>query len=265
MSTPVSAPASPPAGSLREMLDQYVAMRRRLGYKFQHQGRMLTAFVEYLEQRGETTITVASALAWVTAPEGASICYQRQRLSAVRGFARHLAAFDPACQVPPARLLPAAPAPVPYLYSPQEISALIHAAGTLAVPLQAATYQAMISLLAVTGLRTGEALALDVADVDMDAALITVRGKYDRTRLVPLHPTTVTMLRGYRARCGQLCPAPASPSFFLSATGTRPFPSAVHATFARLLARAGINDRHGRPPRMHDLRHYADGWVMCPA
>ena len=138
---------------------------------------------------------------------------------------------------------------------PQEISALIHAAGTLAVPLLAATYQAMISLLAVTGLRTGEALALDVADVDMDAALITVHGKYDRTRLVPLHPTTVTMLRGYRARCGQLCPAPASPSFFLSATGTRPFPSAVHATFARLLARAGINDRHGRPPRMHDLRH----------
>ena len=123
------------------------------------------------------------------------------------------------------------------------------------MPLQAATYQAMISLLAVTGLRTGEALALDVADVDMDAALITVHGKYDRTRLVPLHPTTVTMLRGYRARCGQLCPAPASPSFFLSATGTRPFPSAVHATFARLLARAGINDRHGRPPRMHDLRH----------
>ena len=99
MSTPVSAPASLPAGSLREMLEQYVAMRRRLGYKFRHQGRMLTAFVEYLDQRGETTITVASALAWVTEPEGASICYQRQRLSAVRGFARHLAAFDPACQI----------------------------------------------------------------------------------------------------------------------------------------------------------------------
>ncbi len=98
----------------------------------------------------------------------------------------------------------------------------------------------MISLLAVTGLRTGEALALDVADVDLDSALITVRGKYDRTRLVPLHPTTARMLRDYRARCDQLCPAPASPSFFLSATGTRPFPSAAHATFARLLARAGI-------------------------
>ena len=102
MSILVSASASPPAGSLREMLEQYVAMRRRLGYKFQHQGRMLTGFVEYLEQRGETTITVASAMAWVTAPQGASICYQRQRLSAVRGLARHLAAFDPACQIPPA-------------------------------------------------------------------------------------------------------------------------------------------------------------------
>jgi integrase len=94
---------------------------------------------------------------------------------------------------------------------------------------------------------------------------MTVTGKYDRTRLVPLHPTTAAMLRDYRQRCGQLFPGPATPSFFLSAAGTRPFRSAVEATFSRLLVRAAITPRHRRPPRIHDLRHYADAWVMCPA
>jgi integrase len=104
-------------------------------------------------------------------------------------------------------------------------------------------------------MRVGEALALDVADVDLDAGIITVTGKYDHTRLVPLHPTTAAMLRDYRQRCDQLFPGPATPSFFLSAAGTRPFRSAVEATFSRLLVRAGITPRHRRPPRIHDLRH----------
>src|SRR5256885_3442098 len=88
-----------------------------------------------------------------------------------------------------------------------------------------------------------------------DAAMDTVHGKYDRTRLVPLHPATVTMLRCYRERCRQLCPAPSSPAFFLSAAGTRLTGSRVDAVFARLLALAGITGRAGRPARVHDMRH----------
>ena len=114
--------------------------------------------------------------------------------------------YHTSCQVPPAGLLPPAEVPAPYLCSPQEISALIHAAGTLAIPIQAATYHALICLLAVSGMRVGEALALDVADVDLDAGVITVTGKYDRTRLVPLHPTTAAMLRDYRQRCDEFLP-----------------------------------------------------------
>ena len=246
---------SPAVSVLHERAEQYVAMRRSLGYKFISQARMLAGFADYLAARGDTTVTVTAALAWATAPDPASAAYHRQRLSVVRGFARHLAAFDPSCQVPPAGLLPPAEVPAPYLYSPQEISALIHAAGTLAIPIQAATYHALICLLAVSGMRVGEALALDVADVDLDAGVITVTGKYDHTRLVPLHPTTATMLRDYRQRCDQLFPGPATPGFFLSAAGTRPFRSAVEATFSRLLVRAGITPRHRRPPRIHDLRH----------
>src|SRR6516225_4646979 len=164
-------------------------MRRSLGCKFISQARMLAGFADYLAARGDTTVTVTAALAWATAPDPASAAYHRQRLSVVRGFARHLAAFDPSCQVPPAGLLPPAEVPAPYLYSPQEISALIHAAGTLAIPVQAATYHALICLLAVSGMRVGEALALDVADVDLDAGVITVTGA---TSCSPARPRPVS-------------------------------------------------------------------------
>jgi len=224
---------------LREQGTAYLAMRRSLGYKLRGHGYLLMEFIGYLEDRGHSTVTTGAAMSWATAPAGATRTYWNRRLSVARCFARYLSAFDPACQIPPAR----------------EISALIHAAGTLASPLQAATCQALISLLAVTGMRPGEAVALDTGDVDLDAALVTVHGKYDRTRLVPLHPTTVTMLRRYRQRCRQLCPAPSSPSFFLSTAGTRLTVSRVDAVFAQLLARTGINGRHGRPARVHDLRH----------
>ena len=135
---------SPAVSVLHERAGQYAAMRRSLGCKFISQARMLAGFADYLAARGDTTVTVTAALAWATAPDPASAACHRQRLSAVRGFARHLAAFDPSCQVPPAGLLPPAEVPAPYLYSPQEISALIHAAGTLAIPIQAATCHALI-------------------------------------------------------------------------------------------------------------------------
>jgi integrase/recombinase XerD len=234
----------------------YLAMRRSLGYKLDGHGRLLMKFISYLEDHGHGTVTTEAAMSWATAPAAATRAYQNQRLPAARCFARYLSAFDPACQIPPPGLAgPSQARPAPYLYSREDISALIHAAGTLARPLQAATFQALVSLLAVTGMRPGEAVALNVGDVDLDASLVTVHGKYDRTRLVPLHPATVAMLRRYRERCRQLCPAPSSPAFFLSTTGTRLTGSRVDAVFAQLLALAGITGRGARPARAHDLRH----------
>ena len=238
--------------TLREHGTAYLAMRRSLGYKLDSHGRLLMKFIGYLEEHGHGTITTEAALAWA-APAGVTQAYQNQRLSTARCFARYLSAFDPACQVPPAGLTgPPQARPAPYLYSAEDISALIHAAGTLAGPLQSATFQALVSALAVTGMRPGEAVDLDVNDVDLDAAVVTVHGKYDRTRLVPLHPATVAMLRRYRERCRQLRPAPSSPAFFLSAAGTRLTVSRVDAVFAQLLALAGIT---GRPARIHGIRH----------
>ena len=127
----------------------------------------------------------------------------------IRCFARHLAALDPACEVPPPGLLKAtARRPAPYLYSPQEIAALITAAGTLRPTMRAVTCQALISLLAATGLRISEALTLARGDVDLDAGVLQVTGKYGKVRLVPLHPTTTSMLARYAACRDRHCPRP---------------------------------------------------------
>ena len=120
---------------------------------------------------------------------------------------------------------------------------MVHAAGTIAAPLPAATMQTLISLLAASGLRVGEALALDRSDVDEHAAGVTVTGKNDQTRLVPLHPTTEQMLAGYAARRDRLCHTPLSPGFFVISTGRRVQHRGVHQIFARLLTNADIHTR----------------------
>jgi integrase len=232
-------------------------MRRSLGYKLRGEGRMLADFAARLDDAGQATITISAALAWATQPQDAAPAHWRRRLSVVRGFARHLATLDPACQIPPADLL-AAPAhrPPPYIYSAEEIAALVHAAGTIDAPLPSATLQALIGLIAASGLRLGEALALDRADADLDAAVLTVTGKNDQLRMVPLHPTTASMLTGYAARRDRLCPHPTSPAVFITSTGQRAQQRGVQEPFARLLVLAGIHTPPGRRrPRIHDLRH----------
>jgi integrase/recombinase XerD len=176
-------------------------------------------------------------------------------------FARYLATLNPACQIPPADLL-VAPSlrPPPYIYSPEEIAALVHAAGTIGAPLLSATMQALISLIAASGLRLGEALALDRGDAGLDSGVLTVTGKNDQMRMVPLHATTAGMLARYAARRDRLCPHAASPAFFITSSGRRARQRGVHETFARLVALAAIPVPPGRRrPRIHD---YADLRVM---
>jgi integrase len=244
--------------TLRQRAEEYLTMRRSLGYKLETQGRLLLDFVDYLQHTGAGTVTVEAAVAWATQPAGAAPIWWTRRLSVVRCFARHLKTLDPACQVPPADLLPPPYQRItPYLYSQAEIAALVHAAGLRAVPLQAATYQALISLLAVSGLRVGEAIGLDRPEVDLDAGLLSiVNGKFGKSRQVPLHPSTVEMLRRYATRRDRLCPAPTTRGFFLSTTGTRLHIGGVDAVFTQLLSLAGIHTPPGRRrPRIHDLRH----------
>ncbi|WP_433192198.1 tyrosine-type recombinase/integrase [Nocardia sp. CA-107356] len=243
--------------SIRTQVEAYLAMRRALGYQLRAEGRMLLDFADRLDAAGQPTITVSAALAWAIEPRNAAPAHWCRRLGVVRGFARHLHTLDPDCQVPPADLL-AGPThrPTPYIYTEQEISALVHAAQTIAAPMPAATCHAVISLIAASGLRLGETLALDRGDVDLDAGILTVVGKNQHTRLIPLHPSTTQMLGRYAERRDRLCPATGSASFFLTTRGHRPQPSSLQHTFAKLLVLAEIPTPPGRRrPRIHDLRH----------
>jgi integrase/recombinase XerD len=245
--------------SMQTRVDDYLAMRRSLGFKLHGEGRMLADFAARLDDAGQPSITISAALAWATESQQAAPAHRRRRLSVVRGFARYLATLDPACQIPPADLMPAPsrrPPPYIYIYSAEEIAALIHAAGTIGAPMPSATMQALISQIAATGLRVGEALALDRSDTGRDAGLLTVTGKNDQTRLVPLHPTTASMLDRYAARRDRLCPHPVPPALFITSTGQRARQRGVAETFARLVVLARIATPPGRRrPRVHDLRH----------
>jgi len=243
---------------LRDRADDYLRMRRALGYKLEVQGWLLGEFVAYLEQAGAKTVTIEHALAWATSPAAADRAYWAQRLSVVRQFARYLQTIDPACEIPPASLLPFRPRrAVPHLYRPDEIAALMAAASALPLPLQSATYRTLIGLLAVTGLRLGEAIRLDRSDLDAGQRLLRILdSKFGKSREVALHDSTMRALGAYGRLRDRLCPKPRCQAFFLSTRGTRLLAPSIHETFNRLVEIAGIAPRPGgRRPRPHDLRH----------
>jgi len=243
---------------LGQALAGYLELRRGLGFKLERHAELLGEFIGWLEDRGIATVTTADALAWVTLPERASPGWLQYRMQAVRGFAAYLATVDPAAQVPPAGLLPGGPRrAVPYLYSDADIAALFAQAGQLKTPLRQETFKTLIGLMAVTGLRGGEAIALDDEDFDPGRGLLLVRhAKLGRHRLLPLHPTTVSALQSYRQLRDQVFPRPRSQALLVSTAGTRLIRRRTGQTFAALARQAGLAGRAGNcRPRPHDLRH----------
>lgn len=244
--------------TLQEALDDYLRLRRQLGFEMPQDGRLLAGFVAFLEQAGAERITTELALEWARLPADAHPHYWRQRMSVVRGFARHLATIDPASEVPSKDLLPGTRQRLaPHIYTEQEIAALIAAAGRLSPPLRAARHQTLIGLLAVTGMRPGEALALDRRDVDLRHGVVHVRaGKQKKQREVPLHPSTVSALRDYARRRDTRFPEPSTPAFFIGARGRRVPRGELNRTFTQLVRDIGLEGRGARArPRPHDLRH----------
>ena len=243
---------------LRQALEDYLAVRRSLGFKLERDGLLLGQYLTWLEGQGTATITADNALAWVTLPAAAGGAWLTMRMSVVRGFAAYARTLDQRHQVPPAGLLPPRRhRAVPYLYSAADIAALITAAGSLRYPLRAATYQALIALLSVTGLRIGEAISLDDGDFDSGHEMLTVRnGKFGKSRLIPLHPSTAAALRGYQRHRRELKPRPVTPALFVSTPGRRLAYVNVSQTFVILVRKAGLTARSAScHPRLHDLRH----------
>ena len=246
-------------GGLRAAAEEYLVMRRTLGFKLTHQAGTLMGFVDYCEQHQLEHISTDAAVDWaVHTPRSTDTLWWARRLMVVRIFARHLAAFDPATQIPPADVLPGQYRRVtPYLYSAGQIDALMAAAAALTPPLRAGTYSAVIGLLVTSGMRIGEVCRLDRPDVDLDCGLITIRdSKFGKSREIPVHASTAGALSGYAAQRDLSWPSSTTAAFFLTTRGTRINQNTIHPTFRALRRTAGIAAPPGaRAPRIHDLRH----------
>ncbi len=246
--------------SLRRAVQQYLTMRRSLGFKLRDMGRNLRHFVSFMEQQGACLITTDLALRWAKQPQGVQPAQWAARLSFVRSFARYWSATDPRTEIPPLALLPHRyKRSTPYIYSNNEIQHLLKAARNLPPPtgLRPWTYHCLFGLMTVTGLRISEAIGLDRQDVDLEQGLLTVRlTKFSKSRLVPLHPSTVRRLKSYVRRRDDLYPQPPTSRFFLSNRGTPLTDWMARYTFVKLSRQIGLrktSDRFG--PRLHDLRH----------
>jgi integrase len=239
-------------------------MRHGLGFKLREAGTALTDFVTFLEQHHANYITQALALAWAQRPSHTQPAHWAQRLSYVRGFARYRSATDPRTQIPPQGLLPFQPKRArPFLYSDDNIWNLLQAALRMECRYERGkmrpwVYYCLFGLLSVSGLRLGEACNLELQDVDLKAAVLTIRGaKFGKDRLVPLHRSTCAVLAKYIAKRRRHWEGRAVSSYlFVSSWGNRLDTGDVHRTFYKLSKQIGLRgplDKHG--PRIHDLRH----------
>jgi integrase len=234
---------------------EYLTIRRALGFKLTGVELLLRDYVRHLDQRGEQQITINTALAWAVLPGGSPALHYR-RLAAVRGFATHLRVVDSAVEVPGVELLRNEPSRRrPFLYTDEEILALIDAAGRFRTAHRVATYRTLIGLLASTGIRVGEAIGLDHDDFDPTLGVIVVRGKLDKLRELPLSSSTTAALQAYLARADRPPSPLAERALFVSSSGTRVAIDGAEQTFALLRERAGVPSRAGRRPTLHGLRH----------
>jgi len=249
---------------LREALEEYLALRHSLGFELRLPTRALRNFVTFVEDEGASRITTDLALDWAKQPVQAQPSTWSWRLGMVRRFAVWLSAEDPCTEVPPEGLLPHRyRRKPPYNYSDDEIERLIQAASELPSPrgLRALTYSTLFGLLAVTGMRVSEAVNLDQPDVNLEEGFLSIRrAKFGKSRLVPVHTSTVDALEGYAKARDRIFPAPAAGAVFVSERGTRITDCNARYTFAKLSRQIGLRppaqgQRHGRGPRLHDMRH----------
>lgn len=241
---------------LQAHVDEYLRLRRALGFKLKEDERTLSQLVGYLEAAGASTVTTDLAVRWARLPVGVHPNRWAKRLRIARGFAAYLQTIDPTAEIPPPDVFPVRrQRATPYLFSHRDIRRLLSEARRMRNPMRAASHEALFGLLAVSGMRIGEAVALERSDVDLDTGLITIRRpKGDRARLVPLHPSAIEALRRYASVRDELCPRPRSRAFFLSSAGTPVLDESLRKAFREITTRIGIRTDEVRP-RVHDLRH----------
>jgi integrase len=239
---------------LTASIDEYIALRRAAGFQLDTEERLLHQFARLAGEHGDTHVRTQTAMEWAAASRG---FWQRERrLRAVAGFARHAHAEDARHEVPPTGVFGRRHVrPRPHIYSPDEIERLLEAASQLPAiwPLRPQVFTTLFGLLASAGLRISEALALRFDDVTGDGLVIR-KTKFNKTRLVPLHPTASAALARYlelRRRLSNV-----SNHVFVSPKGGKLPQATVSKWFLRLARQTGLRSGPGVPgPRIHDFRH----------
>lgn len=248
---------------LQLRLREYLAVRRSLGFSLQRPSRCLQNFVTFAEREGASHITTELALRWAMQPAGVQPATRATRLGMVRRFATWCRALDARTEVPPAGLLPHRyHRKRPYIYSDGEIEKIVAAAGQLrsSKGLRAHTYSTIFGLLAVTGMRVSEAVALDRRDVHVDEGVLSVRrAKFGKSRLIPVHPSTSRAIAAYAEQRDRIFSVAFTEAFFVSERGTRITDCSARYNFARVSREIGLQTSaggpHGTGPRLHDMRH----------
>jgi integrase/recombinase XerD len=244
---------------LEQHLHEYLALRRALGHKLAEAHRLLPRFVTYLDEHDVEFVTNEVALEWSLdreVPPGSVV--PAHRMMVVRGFARYMSGIDPRTEVPPAGTIRQPQRwRRPFIYSDADVLAMIEQARlVIAQPLRSATYQTLIGLLATTGMRVGEALRLNRGDLDRSEGVLRIReSKFGKSRLVPLHASTVDALERYDHTRQRLLPEPSTESLFVSLRGTRVIYETVWPTHRMLCEHAGVGAGSTITPRIHDHRH----------
>ena len=242
--------------TLNTHVDDYLGLRRALGFKLEREGQWLAELAAHVDAAGASTLTSELAIAWASQRAGAGPNGWAKRLGVARKFATYLQTIVPATEVPPPGVFPARRhRPTPYLWSQQDIQGLLDGARALRPSLRGATHETIFGLIAATGMRIGEAVGLERDDVDLDAGVITIHhAKFDRQRLVPLHATVTEKLCRYATHRDRLCAKPRTEAFFVSSVGTKLNRSGVDKALRVITTEMGIRTETVHP-RVHDLRH----------
>ncbi|MBM4092465.1 MAG: integrase [Planctomycetes bacterium] len=247
--------------SMTSLAKDYLDYRKQLGFGLSTVGQLLMQFAEYADETGHReTVTTELAVRWAALAKNASGSHRACRLNVVRGFAKYRALFDPKTEIPPPGVFgPPYRRRTPYIFSCSEVAALLKAAQHLPPEgsLRPHTFSTFFGLLACTGLRHREARRLTRDDVDFKSRLLRIREtKFRKSRLVPLHDSTLTALASY-ARVRDEFPSSArTDAFFVTLRGTPLSTSAAHWAFSRVREQLTWQDiGEGRRPRIHDFRH----------
>lgn len=239
------------------ILKDYLAMRRKLGFKMKKHQEILPSFITFFQNQKDQYLTTKLALKWAREPKNTDPAWWTERLSMLRGLAAYWKTIDPRTEVPSLHiLLPQYKRPTPHIYSDQEVAQILALAEKLPTK-DSYTYWTLYGLLLATGMRIGEALALDNKDVDLEQGVITIRDtKLNKSRILPLHETTRRILKQYVQKRNKQFAKSKEAAFFIVSDGRRPSHHMAWNRFKNILIEMGIwNPLHNRDPRLHSLRH----------